>query len=201
MTNFDIVSFRNGDERELKNLFEEFYPMLQRRVYNLIGDRETAKDISLTVFANLWKVHDKLESLDAIRAYLLGAGQKASYYHIRKKMRRETNETAFSRSFEQLVIEADELEEEHELITRIRREIEKLPGRCKEIFKMLIYEELSPVEVAEKLNITVNNVHQQKFTAIERLKDHFRTNKGLPLLLAIFIYLYYFVQHAGIGNW
>lgn len=57
-----------------------------------------------------------------------------------------------------------------EVIGRIHQTIKTLPRGCAEVFKLSYFEELSNLEIAEQLNISVSTVKSQKKRALELLK-------------------------------
>ena len=60
-----------------------------------------------------------------------------------------------------------------ELLEQIRLEIEKLPAKCRQIFKMTYYEDKKAAEIAEELNISVRTVETQIYKGLKTLRNLF----------------------------
>jgi len=56
-----------------------------------------------------------------------------------------------------------------DLVEEVRNAIEKLPGECRKVFKML-YQGKTAAEIAEILQISVNTVYVQKNRAMKALR-------------------------------
>ena len=67
--------------------------------------------------------------------------------------------------------QADQLDEENELIVLLFDEIEKLPPKCKEIFKMNRFERLKYREIALKLELSERTVENHIANALKLLRE------------------------------
>jgi len=65
-------------------------------------------------------------------------------------------------------------------------EIEQLPNRCKEIFKLIYYERRPADEIAALLGISVNTVWVQRAKAIQLIRTNL-LKKGLLSVLLCFL--------------
>ncbi len=71
-----------------------------------------------------------------------------------------------------------------ELLYEIYQEMENLPEKCGQIFKMLFIEDKSTEEVAQHFGINVQTVRSQKARAIQLLKAALtQKNKTAALIL------------------
>jgi RNA polymerase sigma-70 factor (ECF subfamily) len=78
-----------------------------------------------------------------------------------------------------------------EIVETISNAIENLPEECRKIFKLLIYEELKPADVAEMLQISVSTVYNQKSRALQALRIMLSEN---TLALACLLQMLNFLQ-------
>lgn len=72
-------------------------------------------------------------------------------------------------SFENLLIEKDSL---HELYNQI----ERLPDKCRQVFRLAYFEEKKNAEIAEQLNLSIRTVEHQLYLGLKTLRG-----KMLPI--------------------
>jgi RNA polymerase sigma-70 factor (ECF subfamily) len=61
--------------------------------------------------------------------------------------------------------------EKEEMETSIRLTVETLPAKCKEVFVLSRYKEMSNEEIAKKLNISVHTVRAHLYHALEVIRQ------------------------------
>lgn len=76
-----------------------------------------------------------------------------------------------------------------DLLDAIHRAAKKLPGNCRRVFQMLFLDNLETVEVAQQLNISVENVRNQKKRALQLLRLELRNTSSLLALLYLLLAL------------
>jgi RNA polymerase sigma factor (sigma-70 family) len=71
-----------------------------------------------------------------------------------------------------------------ELLQEIYEEMENLPGRCGEIFKLIFIHGLSTEQIGERMGINPQTVRSQKARAIQLIKTQLlKKNRVLTVLL------------------
>ena len=73
---------------------------------------------------------------------------------------------------------------ETNIVATIHQAIDNLPPQCREVFRLLYYEERSPAEVAELLGISASTVYVQKSRAVNMLRMKLTGNQ---LIIICFI--------------
>jgi RNA polymerase sigma-70 factor (ECF subfamily) len=171
MLEYDLIpSFNQGDGKAFKVVFDTYYPRLMVFALKLINDKTEAEDIILPVFQSVFSKCNSFESIIKIQAFLYVSVRNRCLNHI--KLIQKTNR--FKSKFIEEV-QNDELFElsysvRDEVIIRIHKLIEELPSECGRIFKMLFFDQLEPIEIANKLNIERQTVYVQKNRALNFLK-------------------------------
>jgi RNA polymerase sigma-70 factor (ECF subfamily) len=69
----------------------------------------------------------------------------------------------------------------------VENEIEQLPRRCKEIFKLIYYERKSADEIATMLDISINTVWVQRAKAIQLVRTNLLKKGMLSILLCFLV--------------
>jgi len=182
MDSINKISAEIGDldEKSIKKLYEQHYSYLCACVYKLIKDATTAEDIVQEVFMEIWKKKDRLKVNISIKAYLRRAAINKTLNHIRsKKVIFEDEDKMVELGSKEHSTQS--LLEGEELGIKIQLAIDGLPEKCRMVFALSRFEELSYKEIAAKLEISVKTVENQISKALKHLKkelaEHIKKNK------------------------
>ncbi len=179
-------------------MFDELFRVYAKPLFYYAAkfvDDDAAKDIVQDTFEKLWsdpslKVHRSLNAL------LFTMVRNNCLHHLEKqKVRNKYLETS------RLALKEEELrfymEERSSLIERdmeqkLSEVLERLPDRCRQIFRMSRFENKKNKEIAEELQISVKAVEKQISRALATIRTEMKDY--LPLL----IYLSsHFFKHNG----
>ncbi|HHG84000.1 MAG TPA: RNA polymerase sigma-70 factor, partial [Bacteroidetes bacterium] len=152
---------RNGDEAAFELLFRENYEMLSRFARKLLGNMEEAEELVQDLFVQLWDKRDQLPEAMSMRSYLFTAARNRCLNVIRHRKVRDKHQEAVKMAPSEFASDPAQELEHAELQARIGGAIEKLPRRCREVFRMSRFEGLKYSEIAEKLNISPRTVEKQ----------------------------------------
>jgi len=75
------------------------------------------------------------------------------------------------------------------VLQEIYREIEELPGKCGQIFKMIFLENLPTDQIAERMGINVQTFRTQKARAISMIRTSLLKRGRLIALLFFYAWL------------
>jgi RNA polymerase sigma-70 factor, ECF subfamily len=155
---------------DFEALFLKHHKELISLSYNVVRDRDAAKDVVQEVFVKLWKNKESLEFGERIKHYLFKATAHASLNHLRGQRRYYRLE-----DFEQIKDLAAQSGTEttsfKELELRSRQAIDRLPPQCKAIFILSRHEGLKYQEIADTLGLSVKTVENQMGIALEKLRE------------------------------
>ncbi|MFT4154254.1 RNA polymerase sigma factor [Parafilimonas sp.] len=183
-----VKQFSNGDAAAAKFLFESYYRGLCYYAEKLIADRQTAQDIAVDCFIKLLKKKEDFASLRDIKSFLYTAARNSCIDHLRALKRHEGSH----REMLYISQNTDAFDSENlitaEVMEALHRQIEKLPQKCGEVFKLIYFKKYSTQQVAGMLNITPKTVLNQKAKAIKILKAALLKNELLVLLSLIKIF-------------
>lgn len=180
-----IAALKQNDRSAINSIFLKYHILLCRVSFQIVNDREEAKDVVQEVFIKLWRNRTELNITLSLGAYLRRAVVNTSLNHIESKKRflsLDPHESAFNRSIGNVV---DEQQDSNELSLRIDHAISKLPIRTKAVFKLVRFEEMSYKEVAESLNISIKAVEKEMMKALKLLRQ--AVKDYLPLLSVIIL--------------
>ncbi|MCF6334097.1 MAG: RNA polymerase sigma-70 factor [Draconibacterium sp.] len=172
-----IESIKNGNPKSFEMVFNTYYKRLCTFAFDYTRQLEIAEDIVKDFFVVFWNNREKLEITTSLSGYLFRSVRNACInYLLRNK---ERNKTISIEEVNWVEIKINEpLSNDYPLGNLLAKEqenqifnaIEKLPERCREVFKLSRFENLSHKEIAERLNISKNTVKVQVFRALKSLK-------------------------------
>lgn len=179
------LQLKANDQSAFQSVFKDNYAAVCKTIRRFIRETNTVEDLAQDVFVRFWEKRHKIEIKTSIGAYLYRMAINEALTYIRKQKRfQEDNIDDFS--FSSNESSTDQVMEGEELKVKIKRAIDSLPPKCRTVFLLSRYEELSYKEIAAKLEISVKTVENQMGKALrvmrEKLKDHLTIGVILTLL-------------------
>jgi RNA polymerase sigma-70 factor (ECF subfamily) len=165
-----IGDFQQGDEKAFKMVFDHYYPALMLFVAKLTGSREEAEDISLRTFQTLYNLCHGFGTEINIKAFLYISARNASLNYLKARQRDKKLLQKFAARMEDDTFLEFEFALKPPVVAAIHRAIEELPTECRRIFKLIYFEELTPLEISEMLHISVSTIYNQKMRALQSLR-------------------------------
>jgi RNA polymerase sigma-70 factor (ECF subfamily) len=152
-----IEALKLGDSKAYTILVDIYHHKLCIYAYSLTNDQNAAEDIVQNVFIRTWKKRNQLRSDFEIRSFLY----KSVYNEFIDEYRKQKLVVPLEKKYIDALTTIVENEDEHALerkIKLIKREIQKLPPKCQEIFMLSKLEGLTNMEIAEYKQLTVKSV-------------------------------------------
>ena len=121
------------------------------------------------MFLKLWQKRDKLNTKFSIKGFLY----RSIYNEFIDQYRKKTNLTIVEEQYinKLKAIATGELSDKTaNLIALVKKEIENLPPKCKQMFLLSKKEGLTNVEIAEYLNVTTKAVERQMTIAFSLIR-------------------------------
>jgi RNA polymerase sigma-70 factor (ECF subfamily) len=152
-------------EKEFEVFFRQYYKLALLISTRITNDLVTSEDLVQDVFFDLWENQKVNPLAPNLKSYLLKSVKNRSLNYNRDKK----DHLEFNLNLNESPDEDYNFERE-EKICRILLEIDKLPPKCQEIFKMVVFKGMKYSDVSEKLQITNNTVKTQLTIAYKQLK-------------------------------
>lgn len=127
-----------------------------------------AEEIVQNIFLKIWEDRQLLADIDSIKAYLYRSTTNASINHINRERSLEKHHMKIAENL--TTEEIDSMDEENELIILLYKEIELLPEKCREVFKLSRLEKKKYREIALQLNISEKTVENHMGHALKVLR-------------------------------
>jgi RNA polymerase sigma-70 factor (ECF subfamily) len=165
-----FAALKKGNKKAFTLLYEKYWEKLYYVAYQHTQSTEESEDLIHEVFIDLWKKRKKIKIEKTVSSYIFTALKyKIFRLYDKKSVRKKYNDRIKHNGSVSLNVTEMELSF-NELYNLIEHEIEKLPERCKLIFKIRRMEDYSIEEVAKKLEISSNTVNNQMTKASKILK-------------------------------
>jgi len=168
----------SSSEKDRLNVFRQVY---EKNVSSLIcfakrfAPNDVAEDIVQDVFVELWKI-EKFPEMDYLQAYLFRSVKNRSINYLKQiekqKVFVEKSEIELKQrgleyfdTVEKMIIRKEELQ-------IIYDQIDLLPEKCKQIFKLSYFDEKKSNEIAELLNLSIRTVEHQLYLGLKVLRNN-----------------------------
>ncbi len=165
-----LARLRKGDERAFDTIFRTWYPSLVRASESIVQSRAVAEEIVQDVMLELWKRRESLAEDTSPQAYLFQSTRNRSLNHVRHERVAKEGEPYATRS-EAIDSTAHSHVVEDEMKVAVRKAIDGLPERCREVFQLSRTHGLKYAEIATVLGISVKTVEAQMGKALRVLRE------------------------------
>ncbi|MEZ4989888.1 MAG: RNA polymerase sigma-70 factor [Saprospiraceae bacterium] len=162
--------FRRAPEEAIEVLFREYYPSVCRVILHIIPDPGIAEDIAQDVFFELWRKRDRINVTTSFGAYLRRSARNRSLNYIRDHKINPSGEDQLPPLADQQP-NADQCIDIQDLQTQIDRAIDQLPERCRLVFTLSRFEDMSYQQIADELHISIKTVENQISKALRLLRE------------------------------
>ncbi|WP_316817069.1 RNA polymerase sigma-70 factor [Pedobacter nyackensis] len=169
ITGKDLLLLIEGKDTDA---FTEFYVENFRKLI-LVSDKyvksiPVAEEIVQNIFLKIWEDKGLLTEIDSIKSYLYRSTTNASINHINREKSLEKHHLKIAESL--TAEEIDNLDEQNEMIVLLYKEIELLPEKCREVFKLSRLEGMKYKAIAVHLNISEKTVENHMGHALKVLR-------------------------------
>lgn len=160
--------------RQFEIIFTTHYSAVKYFSINLLKSEEDAEDIIQDVFAKLWTQPEVwLENKD-ISQYIYAMTKNTTFNFIKRKRVEQSYQEQLSQKYliEDLLKSEDTLDPIYykEALLIIRLILDRLPERRRKVFEMSRINNMSNMEIAQTLNISVRTVEHQIYLTLLEIK-------------------------------
>lgn len=163
----ELISLMAEDnEAAFTALYHRHWEMLLGMAFNRLKDLPAAEDIVHDVFASIWRNRKKLAA-DSLKHYLAAAVKYMTIAHFRKK--------AYGEQYQETLVQppeggAENVVHYRHILQLVNEEVDKLPEKCRIVFRYSRQNGMSSREIAEQLGISHKTVDNQLHKAITHLR-------------------------------
>ncbi len=166
-----LIKLSEGCNHAFDTLYEKYWSNVVDEAYKRIGDRDQAKDIAQEVFTSMW-IRGTEAPIENLPAWLYTV-TKNHVYKLFQKQECFVPIPDLLSELESYKDRADAAIIEKELLRAYEILIASLPDQQRIIFRMRYQDELSPNEIALKLELSPKTVRNHLGRALIKLRTIF----------------------------
>jgi len=155
---------RTGDISSFSLIFKKYYSSLYQFTGRFVRDAQTADNIVQDLFVYLWIHRKDLHIKSSLKSYLYISAKNRSVNYLKHRSR-DNDLCDHNITFPS----AEESYLEKEKHAAVHKAINLLPEKCRQIYLMKRYDNLTYTEIAHILDISVNTVKKQLNRALKSL--------------------------------
>jgi RNA polymerase sigma-70 factor (family 1) len=182
-----LLEFKRGNTHAFRTVYDIFFPGLCFFAKRLVDNDGEGEDIAADSFVKLLNRHDSFDTLPNIKAFLYITTRNACLNYLRYTQRQHSSKRELNRLQEKTDEHALSQMVHAEVLREVEFEIEQLPNRCREIFKLIYYERRPADEIADMLGISINTVWVQRAKAIQLIRTNLLKKGMLSVLLCFLV--------------
>lgn len=184
LTDLQLIDhLKKDDENAFSEIYSRYADSLADFATSKLFDVEDARDIIHDVFVKLWQQRAQLKIDRDLKAYLF----KLTRDRIVDKVRKNITRREYAAMLDSLAVGYEITIEQKiaakEIAKSIETSLDELSPRVKEIYLLSREENLSIIEIADKLQLSEQTVKNQLSTALKHLRASLAMVATVALLL------------------
>jgi len=161
------AGLRDGDERAFELAYREHGATVRNYVRRFVTVDE-ADDLTQQTFLELWRFHDRLDVSKPVLGFILGIARKRSIDHLRRR-RHDVVDVNAIRSL--MSTEGDALVDQLVWAAEVEHGLATLVAEQREVLVLAHFEDLTQVEIAERLGIPLGTVKARMARGMKKLAE------------------------------
>ena len=178
---------QNGSEAAFAQLYEQTIGPLSNLAYKILKDREAVRDLLQEVFVELYFGKDRIGADVNIVGYLHSMVKFKALNIVRDQLREKMRLADFSLLINEAGDKpaAEERGISDERLDRVPEYIQLLPEKCRKVFLLKFYNNLTYKQISSQLGISVKTVENHITKAFAILRHKAGEERVFWLLLAL----------------
>ncbi|MCC5905819.1 MAG: RNA polymerase sigma-70 factor [Balneolaceae bacterium] len=180
----DLVRYiRNGNEKAFREIYDRYNVQMYYIAKKYVKDGRLAEDAVQDIFVKLWEKRFQLDATKSIRGFLFTMLRN----HVLNMLRDNKKEIVDVSKVNMELLPKKNLTEE-ELIYKeyhevVKKGLDELSGRKREVFELKAYSGLTNSEVAEMLKINIRTVKTHYYNSSKFIRAYLKDHAGIFLFL------------------
>jgi len=191
-----LSEIKQNNKDAFEFLFKSYYPRLKQYAIRFVEDEEVARDIMQECFLKFWEKRELFVAV-SITSLLFAMVRNSclNYLKHRAVIQQYPLEYLMTQDGEERLYATDfALDAEYgllydELQEQIKKVIDSLPKRCREVFIMSRFNELKNREIAGELQISTTAVEKHITKALSIFSRYFKDRYPVEVYITILAWL------------
>lgn len=180
-----LIYLRTGDDKAFREIYQRYWKKMYSIAIRKIQSTDVVEEIVQDIFLRLWERRNSLQ-VDCLETYLFSSIRYAAINHIKSLLVQERYVDYANLHFNQASSTTDEQLALDDLMKAVEQQLNNLPEKTRQIFRMNRFEYQSIKEISTKLKVPERTVEYHLSQAIKSLRIYLRDY----LLPSIFIVLF-----------
>jgi len=183
--------FIAGDVEAFDKLMSSHFRSLFHYGSKFSKDKEFVKDCIQDLFLIFWERRENLSSDIVVRTYMMASLRRLMHRNISSKSRifddsTENKEGAFEIEFS---VEQEYIANESTLVLsqKVKKMLDELPRRQKEVIYLKFFQELDRNQISEIMEVSPQTVSNLLQIAIKQLRNYWIAEFSILLLIHLFV--------------
>lgn len=181
-----LIRLRTGDEVAFREIYQRYWKKLYSIARHKIESRDAVEELVQDIFLKVWERRSTLR-IDRLDAYLFTAVRYATINHIKSKLVQEKYVDHAYFQATDAVYTTDEEMDLNELIQAVERQLNELPEKTRQIFRLNRMEYQSVREISSQLNVPERTVEYHLSQAIKSLRLYLRDYLLTGFIVSLFL--------------
>ncbi len=166
--------------------FDQHYQRLCSYAYSFLKDEESCEDIVQDIFIKIWTNRQDLIGSEQLKFYFFSAVRNNCLNWLQKNKKHRIVEMNDEDELEEIIIKLDPEDEKSNPKELIAKALDRLPPKCREVFLLSRISNLTYLQIADNLGISVKTVENQISKALKILRVFAKEN-SIYFLVALCI--------------
>lgn len=177
---------QGGDEKAFEYFFKKYTDALYAYALGFLKEKTAAEDVVQDVFVSFWKNRERMTFGGSVYGYLQRLVKNLCvniriHEEVERKYREEILHT------EEEGEDWRDAEELQRMRQRLFDALDKLPGRCREIFMLSCVEGMKYKEIAKSLGLSENTIKTQVRLGYQKLREEIAASDDYTLLIFLLL--------------
>ncbi len=187
-----LLAISTGDEKAFGELYKIYYAKLIHFLKKFtFDDPSKADDILQEAFLRVWLYRDRILEIDNFQAWLYKVVSTESLTFLRKEVHAKNKAARLKLQYDQELmsnIQLPRLMEFDEIKKIVHQTVANMPDQRRKIYLLSREEHLSSKEIASRLAISTNTVHNTISTSLKQIRQAL-SEQGYPISFGILLLL------------
>lgn len=161
---------RQDREAGFEMLFKLYYTEVCHHIYRILPQKEAVEDIAQDLFMEVWNKQDTLTIETSPGAYLYKMARSRALNYIRDNRKHSYQDEAELRHHVSELATPTQKIQADQLSSVVTHAVNALPERCRQVFMLSRFEDMTYKEIADTMDISVKTVENQIIKALKHLR-------------------------------
>ncbi len=182
-----VQLWHNGDDVAFEMIYKRYASKLLATAMRKTGERSVSEEFVNDAFLKLYTEKQKKRNIESIEAYLSTIIKNRVIDHYRHVSVQKKYEEFRAKHYSELDFSTINELQAKELREQIDLDMAKLPPKCRTVFNLSRFSNMSNKEIAQFLDISENTVEQHMRKALRLMKSSLSLYSQYSGIILIFV--------------